>query len=186
MAEAGGDSGVLEVVVMVVRDRRGRVVMQHRTEDAPTSPGLWAVPGGGVDPGESAVSAAHRELLEETGLRCDLTFNRVYERPSSSGKHQLRIHVFTGTTDARDEDVVCGEGQAMVFLTPEEAWQKDLTRVAREVLPQPTPTTSATAAAGGGSATAATPGGSATPATPGGSATPATPGGSAVAVTPGG
>jgi 8-oxo-dGTP pyrophosphatase MutT (NUDIX family) len=127
---------MLGVVVMVVTDRRGRVLMQHRTEDAPTSPGLWSVPGGGIDPGESAVRAAHRELLEESGLRCDpLAFSHVYERPSSSGRYQLRIHVFTGTTDAVDEDVVCGEGQAMVFLPLDEAWRKDLTRVAREVLP---------------------------------------------------
>ena len=74
----------------------------------------------------------------------------------------------------------------MVFLTPEEAWQKDLTRVAREVLPQPTPTTSATAATSGGSVTAATTAGSATAVTGGGSATLPIRGGSATAATSGG
>jgi len=33
--------------------------------------GLWACPGGGLDPGESLVNGLTRELAEETGLRLD-------------------------------------------------------------------------------------------------------------------
>jgi 8-oxo-dGTP pyrophosphatase MutT (NUDIX family) len=44
--------------------------MQLR-DDIPTTtdPGCWAVPGGGVDEGESFIEAARREILEETGYR---------------------------------------------------------------------------------------------------------------------
>lgn len=51
----------------VVRDGRGRVLLIRRG----TEPGLglWSVPGGRVEPGESPEAAAVREVAEETGLR---------------------------------------------------------------------------------------------------------------------
>jgi 8-oxo-dGTP diphosphatase len=51
----------------IVRDDRGRLLMIKRG----TAPGMgqWSVPGGRVEPGESAAAAAVREVEEETGLR---------------------------------------------------------------------------------------------------------------------
>jgi len=153
---------MLEVVVMVVTDGRGRVVMQHRSDDAPTSPGKWSVPGGGVDPGETPEQAAHRELLEETGLVVpDLHPRRAYERTTTHGL-PVRIHVYAGTTDATDDELICGEGQAMIFLPLEEAWRKDLTRVARENLPPAMPATPATTPARPGTPTTHGPAGEVT------------------------
>jgi 8-oxo-dGTP diphosphatase len=39
--------------------------------DAPDRPPFWATPGGALDPGETFVACARRELLEETGLDLD-------------------------------------------------------------------------------------------------------------------
>ena len=48
-----------EAVVM----RDGKLLLIRRTDD-----GLWALPGGITDPGETLAQSARRELLEETGL----------------------------------------------------------------------------------------------------------------------
>lgn len=46
---------------VVIRD--GKLLLVRRTDD-----GLWALPGGITDPGETLAQSARRELLEETGL----------------------------------------------------------------------------------------------------------------------
>jgi hypothetical protein len=48
---------------------------------------------------------------------------------------EVEMHVFYGPTDAKQDDVVLGEGQAMVFLTPEEALGRDLGVTAALILP---------------------------------------------------
>ncbi|MFI5278810.1 MAG: NUDIX domain-containing protein, partial [Ktedonobacterales bacterium] len=57
------------VAVVLLVDARGWLLMNLRGQDAPVEPGKWSFPGGGVEPGEPPERAAHRELLEEAGLR---------------------------------------------------------------------------------------------------------------------
>ena len=44
-------------------DEQGRILLTRRADN-----GLWCLPGGAMDPGESAAEACEREVLEETGL----------------------------------------------------------------------------------------------------------------------
>lgn len=56
-------------VGLLIQDERGRVLLQQRGDD-----GMWGTPGGSLEPGETFLEAARRELREETGLTCpDLT-----------------------------------------------------------------------------------------------------------------
>lgn len=54
-------------VSLLLQDEQGRVLLQQRGDD-----GLWGTPGGGVEAGEDFLTAARRELHEETGLGCPL------------------------------------------------------------------------------------------------------------------
>lgn len=46
----------------------GKVLMQKRSQSASKFPGYWIGPGGHVDEGEDVLSAAIREVKEETGV----------------------------------------------------------------------------------------------------------------------
>jgi 8-oxo-dGTP diphosphatase len=48
-------------------DRAGRLLVIRRARDP--GRGLWSLPGGRVEPGETDHQAVIREMLEETGLR---------------------------------------------------------------------------------------------------------------------
>ncbi|GAA2861803.1 DNA mismatch repair protein MutT [Actinoplanes cyaneus] len=52
-------------------DRAGRALLLHGGDPARPGTRWWFTPGGGLEPGESTVQAAARELFEETGLRVD-------------------------------------------------------------------------------------------------------------------
>ena len=48
---------------------RERVLLTRRADNS-----RWCLPGGGMEPGESAAEACERELREETGLRGRVTW----------------------------------------------------------------------------------------------------------------
>jgi 8-oxo-dGTP pyrophosphatase MutT (NUDIX family) len=127
------------VAGVLLVDVRGWLLMQHRGMDALVSPGQWSMPGGGIEPGEQPEQAAHRELLEETGLRVTGSLTLFWEglRPSSSGSGALaEWHVYCARTSARQADVILGEGDAMEFTPPERILSLDLGVSARFFLPR--------------------------------------------------
>ncbi|WP_239393937.1 NUDIX hydrolase [Frankia sp. CiP3] len=70
-------NSVVPSVTAVVTDEAGRILMVHKTDND-----LWALPGGGMDLGESIADAAVRETKEETGIDIEVTgLVGVYTNP---------------------------------------------------------------------------------------------------------
>ena len=83
------DSPRVAVGAVVIRD--GAVLLVRRAK--PPSEGLWAIPGGSVELGETLQQAAERELLEETSVRARagkpcFVFDAVHR----DAKGQVRFH----------------------------------------------------------------------------------------------
>lgn len=76
-------NSVVPSTTCVVVDDHGRIALVHRRDN-----GLWALPGGGMELGESIEDCAVREVKEETGLDVELIgLVGVYTNPNHVMKY---------------------------------------------------------------------------------------------------
>ncbi|KRE96388.1 hypothetical protein ASG76_03215 [Nocardioides sp. Soil774] len=124
---------------VVLVDPRGWILLQERDEHPRIDPEKWGLAGGHVDPGEDFVSAAHRELEEETGVRLPrgalhLFEEFVVDHRDANGTWDL-AQVFVAATELTDADIDCREGRQIVFVDPHVARGLDLTSAATDIVP---------------------------------------------------
>ncbi|WP_395111104.1 NUDIX hydrolase [Actinomadura sp. SCN-SB] len=103
---AGRAGATVRCVGGIAVDADGRMLMIRRGR-APSS-GLWSVPGGRVEPGESDEAAVVRELREETGLEVSVGgLVGTVERRGPGGVvyeiHDFEVTAEGGTLRAGDD-----------------------------------------------------------------------------------
>ncbi len=108
-------------LLLLVRDD-GAVLLQHRDDNpAIDYPGLWAIPGGAIEPGEQPIAAAVREIEEETGYRiAPEALKLIVRRTDAKNGVPVLRHYFWAAYDGR-QPVLCLEGQEMRWVTEAEA-----------------------------------------------------------------
>jgi acetyl-CoA carboxylase carboxyl transferase subunit beta len=86
----------IECAGAVVRDEHGRLLLVRRGHEPAL--GKWSLPGGRIEPGESAAQAAAREVLEETGL--EVQIGELLQTVDLWGGY--RVHDFAATVVGGD------------------------------------------------------------------------------------
>ncbi len=83
---------------IVFRDETVLIVERGK----PPVRGVWSLPGGHIEPGETAKDAAVREVLEETGVTCEiLGLADVHDVIFRDGVGALRLHYVLAVYHAR-------------------------------------------------------------------------------------
>jgi ADP-ribose pyrophosphatase YjhB (NUDIX family) len=100
------DSVIIPCVGAIVTDSQGRLLMIKRGHEP--GAGLWSIPGGRIEPGETDAEAVVREMIEETGLAVEVgrLIGRV-QRPGLNGAvidiRDYAATVIGGTLHAGDD-----------------------------------------------------------------------------------
>lgn len=103
----------------------GHILLVQR--DLQPGKGLWALPGGHIDPGETSLQAAIRELYEEAGLDMPkgamqgrLRERKVFDHPERSEKGWVRTEAFVFELQdrAQMEKVKSGSDAAQARWVP--------------------------------------------------------------------
>jgi 8-oxo-dGTP pyrophosphatase MutT (NUDIX family) len=118
------------------KGRRPKILLQHRTKDAPTNPDHFSPFGGALEHKEMPRQAAAREMAEELGLRgLNLAFVGQYEW-RKDGKVQKLTHLFVselpvGVKELREQQ---REGKDLGLFTFEEAKRLKIAREDRALI----------------------------------------------------
>jgi len=85
--DPGLKAAAVSIAVLEEADGQPAFILTRRSSNLRKHARQWALPGGRLDPGESAIEAALREMDEEVGLRLapDALIGRLDDYPTRSG-----------------------------------------------------------------------------------------------------
>lgn len=112
-------AGITRFVAAAVINHDGRILLVRRNPDDYLG-GLWEIPSGTVEPGETILDALHRETAEETGLTVDQVTGYIghfdYKNSRGGTTRQFNFAVAVEKT----EPVVLTEHDAHQWALPSD------------------------------------------------------------------
>ena len=100
--------------------RNGKVLLVQR---AKPPKGIWAFPGGHVEPGETLAAGAARELMEETGMTADFRgLLGLYDVIRRDADGLLTVHYVIASylgTAGPEEPVAASDAAAVTWADPD-------------------------------------------------------------------
>lgn len=126
---------------VLLLDPLDRVLLIHARDPDNPAHHWWELPGGGLDAGETPTQAAHREVVEETGITTIEIGRKLWTRESRflyRGQHHHRLdHVYLArTTDSTTRAQPKHSANEKLGLIEHRWWtQDDLSKTTDKLLP---------------------------------------------------
>ena len=106
---------------IALRDKNGKVLLQHRTDDAPVDPNCWTFFGGVIEERETPEEAIRREAKEELGIELkNLKFFKKYRFSLKNKISELVIFTAPLTISIEQLRKQQKEGQGLGLFSLEE------------------------------------------------------------------
>ncbi len=121
LGSQGADTARVAGVLLV--DPAGRLLLQLRDRD--------------IEPGEDPEEAARREIQEESGLRIAaplVLFHHEVVPNDPPVPGMIERFNYCAATAATQDEVICGEGEAILFVTPGDVAGLDMMASARRIV----------------------------------------------------
>ncbi len=127
------------IVVAVIQNTDGEYLICKKPARRGVFPGQWAVPGGGIEPGERMVDALRREVREEVGLEVeaikplffkDGEYPKLY--PDGSQQDIYMIFLLFSCLASSSEVRVGDEFEEFAWVKPDDLLGYDLNEQARD------------------------------------------------------
>jgi nucleoside triphosphatase len=133
------------IVCPVIRNKEGEYLICKMPKTRGVYPGQWAIPGGGIEPGETMFEALHREIREEVGENlkiietvpwcfADATRDKLY--PEGHSEQVYMIFLIFDCLAFNTEVVLNDEFEEYVWVLPENLRSYDLNDATRKTFEQ--------------------------------------------------
>jgi len=120
-------NSIVVAVTAVAPNEKGELLLQRRTDN-----GLWALPGGAQDLGESITQTVVREVKEETGFDVEVTgVVGIYSNPRhviefSDGEIRQQFSICFHARVVGGSAATSSESSEVAFVAPEDLSDYDI------------------------------------------------------------